>query len=268
MKHLVDVDWLAQRLDRDNLVVVDASAMGSANQAEGIPGAIRFDLDGVLSRGIHDMLPPRQFERELRALGIRAGDRVVAYDADGIFSSARAWWMLRAAGVQAAVLDGGLPAWKAAGHELAPVADKLDREGNVEVRWESTRFRNARFVERRLQAGDPVLDARSADRFTGDAPDPRAGVRAGHIPGARNVPYTDLLDNGRMLPVAELRQRLSGHIRYREQPLTASCGSGITACIIALAATLAGHKHVSIYDGSWADWGAENSGRPVATGAA
>ena len=268
MKHLVDVDWLAKRLNRDDVVVVDASAMGSANQAEGIPGAIRFDLDSALSRGIHDMLPPRQFERELRNLGLRAGDRVVAYDADGIFSSARAWWMLRAAGIHAAVLDGGLPAWREAGHETGPVAESLGRDGDVEVRWESTRFRNARFVERRIQAGDPVLDARSAERFTGAAPDPREGVRAGHIPGAQNVPFTELLVNGHMRPVVELKARLAEHIDYSEQPLTASCGSGITACIIALAATLAGHKHVSIYDGSWADWGAENSGRPVATGAA
>lgn len=267
MKNLVDVAWLAKRLDRPNLVVVDASIMGSANQPEGIPGAVRFDIDGALSRGIHDMLPPRQFETQLRKLGLRAGDKVVAYDADGVFSSARAWWMLRSAGIQAAVLDGGLPAWKAAGHDLTPVAETLDREGDVEVSWESTRFRNARFVERRIESGDPVLDARSADRFRGEAPEPRAGVRSGHIPGAKSLPYADLTKDGFMLPVAELKQRIDEHVRFPQQPLTASCGSGISACVIALAATLAGHKHVSVYDGSWADWGAEGSGRPVATGA-
>ena len=266
MKHLVDVEWLAKRLDRTDLVVVDASIMGSANQQDGIPGAIRFDIDGALSRGVHDMLPPRQFERELRRLGIRAGDRIVAYDADGIFSSARAWWMLRSAGISAAVLDGGLPAWRAAGHAVAPVAEDLDREGDVEVRWESTRFRNARFVERRLNAGDPVLDARSAERFTGEVEDPREGVRAGHIPGAKSLPFTELERDGHMLPVKELRERIAEHVKFAEQPLTASCGSGVSACVIALAATLAGHKHVSVYDGSWADWGAEHSGRPIATG--
>ncbi|MGO1392056.1 sulfurtransferase [Agrococcus casei] len=266
MKHLVDVEWLAKRLDRNDLVVVDASVMGSANQEAGIPGAVRFDIDGVLSRGVHDMLPPRQFERELRALGLKAGDRVVAYDADGIFSSARAWWMLRAAGIRAAVLDGGLPAWQAAGHEVAPVAENLGREGDVDISWESTRFRNARFVERRLSAGDPVLDARSAERFTGEVEDPREGVRAGHIPGAKSLPFTELEVDGHMLPASELRKRIAEHVDSAEQPLTASCGSGVTACVIALAATLAGHKHVSVYDGSWADWGAENSGRPVAVG--
>ena len=118
MKHLVTVEWLASQLGNERIVVVDASIMGSRGQRLGIPGAIRFDIDGSLSRsdrGVHAMLPAKQFERELRRLGLRRGDRVIAYDADGIFSSARAWWMLRAAGIRAAVLDGGLPAWKQAG---------------------------------------------------------------------------------------------------------------------------------------------------------
>ncbi|WP_293696528.1 sulfurtransferase [uncultured Agrococcus sp.] len=269
MKHLVSVDWLTRHLDEPNLVVVDASVMDARGQELGIPGAVRFDIDGAFSRqedGMRSMLPPGRFERELRKLGIRRGDRVVAYDANGIFSSARAWWMLRSADIKAAVLDGGLPAWREAGGSLTPVADDLGRDGDVEVCWEVSRFRNANWVERRLEAADPVLDARSPERFSGDEDDPRPGVRAGHIPGSRSMHYASLQDGGRMLPVAELRERIHAYVDEPEQPLTASCGSGVTACVIALAATLAGHKHVSVYDGSWAEWGAARSGHPVAKG--
>lgn len=268
MKHLVSVDWLAKHLNDPNLVVVDASVMDARGQELGIPGAVRFDIDDRFSRdgGVHEMLAPNRFEQELRRLGIREGDRIVAYDAKGIFSSARAWWMLRAADIKAAVLDGGLPAWREAGHSLEPVADDLGREGDVDVCWEVSRFRNSRWVERRLAQGDPVLDARSPERFRGEEEDPRDDVRAGHIPGSKNLHYASLQIDGRMLPQEQLRERILAHVDAQEQPLTASCGSGVTACVIALAATLAGHKHVSIYDGSWAEWGANDSGHPVATG--
>ena len=270
MKQLVTVEWLAKRLDDERLVVVDASIMASRGLEQGIPGAVRFDIDGEMSRadrGVHAMLPPKQFERALRRLGIRKGDRVVAYDADGIFSSARAWWMLRGAGIRAAVLDGGLPAWSAAGHPLGEVRDDLGREGDVEVRWDLTRFRDAGWVERRLRSGDPVLDARSAARFAGDEPEPRSGVRRGHIPGSHSVPFTSLQhEDGRMLPAKRLRSILADAVVDAEQPLTASCGSGVSACVIALAAEIAGFKHISVYDGSWAEWGADDSGRDVAIG--
>src|SRR5690606_34790885 len=154
MRDLVDVDWLAEHLHDDALVVVDASMPppGSSDPlpSDGIPGAVRFDIEGSMSRqsdadglgpvGVHDMLAPDDFERALRDLGIRAGDRVVAYDAAGMFSSARAWWMLRAAGIDAAVLDGGLPAWLAAGHPLAPVAESLGLTGDVTVHWDASAF--------------------------------------------------------------------------------------------------------------------------------
>ena len=278
MRDLVTVDWLADHLHDDDLVVVDASMapLGTDDPlpADGIPGAVRFDIDGQLSRhdeadglgpvGVHDMLAPADFERALRDLGIRAGDRVVAYDAAGMFSSARAWWMLRAAGIDAAVLDGGLPAWVEAGHPLAPVAASTGREGDVAVEWDVSAFVDADVTAAALASGDAaVLDARSAGRFTGEEPDPREGVRAGHMPGAGSLHYAALAPDGRMLPPDALAARLQQ--AAGERPIIASCGSGVTAAVVALAATLAG-RSASVYDGSWSEWGRADSGRPVVQG--
>lgn len=278
MRDLVSVDRLAEHLGDDDLVVVDASMAppGSAEPlpVEGIPGAVRFDIEGAMSRhddadglgpvGVHDVPAPADFERALRGLGVRAGDRVVAYDAAGMFSSARAWWMLRAAGIEAAVLDGGLPAWVAAGHPLAPVAASLGRAGDVTVAWDDSAFVHAEATAAALESGDAaVLDARSPSRFTGVEPDPRQGVRAGHMPGARSLHYAVVAPEGRMLPLDELTARLRD--AAGERPIIASCGSGVTAAVLALAATLTG-REAAVYDGSWSEWGRVDSGRPVATG--
>lgn len=279
MRDLVSVDWLVQHLHDEGLVVVDASMAppGSADPlpAEGVPGAVRFDIDGAMSRhddadglgpvGVHDMLAPADFELALRALGIRNGDRVVAYDAAGIFSSARAWWMLCSAGIDAAVLDGGLPAWVDGGHPLAPVAATTGRPGDVRVVWDASALVDADATAAALDSGAAaVLDARSPARFTGGEADPRPGVRAGHMPGAVSLHYGALAPGGRMLPTEELDRRLRD--AAGERPIIASCGSGVTASVIALAATLAG-RDAAVYDGSWSEWGQESSGRPVATGA-
>lgn len=278
MRDLVDVDWLAEHLHDDALVVVDASmaAPGSSDPlpADGIAGAVRFDIERVMSRqseddglgpvGVHDVLAPDDFERALRDLGIRVGDRVVAYDAAGMFSSARAWWMLRAAGIDAAVLDGGLPAWVAAGGALAPVAATLDRVGDVTVTWDASAFVDADATADALATGAAaVLDARSPSRFTGAEPDPREGVRAGHMPGARSLHYAAIAPGGRLLPAEELAARLRD--AAGDRPIIASCGSGVTAAVVALAATVVG-REATVYDGSWSEWGREDSGRPAATG--
>lgn len=269
MRDLVDVDWLAEHLHDRGLVVVDASIAMFGVQGDGIPGAVRFDIDGPFSShdgdGAHTMPAPDAFERALRAIGVREGDRVVAYDATGLVSSARAWWMLRAAGIDAAVLDGGLPAWEAAGLPTEPVRASTGRPGDVVVRWREGAFVDARAVDDALAEGCAVLDARSAARFAGETPEPRPGVRSGHIPGARSLPFSELAPQGRMLPVAALAARLDE--ATGDAPIVASCGSGVTASVIALAATLAG-REAAVYDGSWAEWGAEHSGRPVATGPA
>ncbi|MCH1881572.1 sulfurtransferase [Agrococcus sp. ARC_14] len=278
MHALVTVDWLVEHLAADALVVVDASMAPPGTDdplpTDGIPGAVRFDIGGTMSRsdasdglgpvGVHDMLAPADFERELRALGIRAGDRVVAYDAAGIFSSARAWWMLRAAGIEAAVLDGGLPAWVDAGQPLAPVAASTGLEGDVTVAWDASALVDAEVTATALATGTAaVLDARSPSRFTGDEPDPREGVRAGHMPGALSLHYGALAPAGRMLPMDELGRRLQA--AAGDRPIIASCGSGVTASVVALAATLVG-REATVYDGSWSEWGHAGSGRPVVTG--
>lgn len=278
MRDLVTVDWLADHVGEEGLVVVDASMAPPGSDApppeDGIPGAVRFDLEGAFSRhseadglgpvGVHDMLPPDHFERALRRFGLREGDRVVAYDAAGIFSSARAWWMLRAAGIEAAVLDGGLPAWRAAGLPLAPVAASTGRQGDVRVRWDASAIVDADATAAALESGAAaVLDARSSSRFSGAEPDPREGVRAGHMPGAASLHYAALAPGGRMLPLDALGERLRA--AAGELPIIATCGSGVTAAVIALAATLTGRR-AAVYDGSWSEWGRVDSGRPVTTG--
>jgi len=277
MRDLVTVDWLADHLHDDDLVVVDASmappGSGDPLPDDGIPGAVRFDIDGAMSRhdeadglgqvGVHDMLAPADFERALRGLGIRAGDRVVAYDAAGLFSSARAWWMLRAAGVDAAVLDGGLPAWTEAGHATAPVLASLGRASDLTVAWDASAFVDADATAAALAGGDAaVLDARSPSRFSGVEPDPREGVRAGHMPGADSLHYASIAPDGRMLPAAALAERLRA--AAGERPVIATCGSGVTAAVLALAATLTG-REATVYDGSWSEWGRDDSGRPTVT---
>ncbi|WP_405218708.1 sulfurtransferase [Agrococcus sp. Ld7] len=287
MDALVTVDWLAQHLGDPSLLVLDASMAPPGSAAalppdsaaalppDSVPGAVRFDIEGRMSRqeasdglgpvGAHDMLAPADFERELRALGVRDGDRIVVLDAMGIFSSARAWWMLRAAGIEAAVLDGGLPAWIEAGHPVARVAASTGRAGDVTVAWDGSAFVDADTTADALaDGGSVVLDARSAARFSGAEPDPRAEVRAGHMPGARSLPYATLAPGGRMLPPAALAEQL--HDAASDAPIIASCGSGVTAAVIALAATCAG-RPVTVYDGSWSQWGHRESGRPVVGGA-
>jgi thiosulfate/3-mercaptopyruvate sulfurtransferase len=267
-RDLVSASWLAGHLGDPGLVVVDAS-VGAFRGADGIPGALRFDLDGAMSRhdsaGVHDMLEPTEFEQRLRELGIRDGDRVVAYDAQGIFSSARAWWMLQAAGLEAAVLDGGLPEWVAAGGATEPTRERADQPGDVTVRWHDDAFVDADVVARAIASDEAVvLDARSFDRFAGIAPEPRSGLRGGHIPGSVSLPFAALECDGRLQEVGCLADRIDE--AAGDAPIITTCGSGVTACVVALAATLAGRDDVRVYDGSWSDWGRTDSGRPVDVG--
>ncbi|MFF4494513.1 sulfurtransferase [Streptomyces sp. NPDC001546] len=268
---LVGVGWLAARLGR--VVVFDASVGGRRGGEQRIPGARPFDLDGVLSDHTapvpHTMPTAAAFQEALRGLGVGDDDAVVVYDAAGVYSSARAWWMLRAMGFgRAAVLDGGLPAWSGAGLpvESGPAVYEGPR-GSFTARPRPGLLVDAGTVARALTDPDAaVLDARTRERFAGTAPEPRPGLRGGHMPGALNLPFGDLLGpDGLMRPAGELRAVFEALTGERER-LCFSCGSGVTACVLALGATLAGYRDTAVYDGSWSEWGLPSE-RPVVTGA-
>ncbi|MEU9147598.1 sulfurtransferase [Streptomyces sp. NPDC048349] len=272
---LVGADWLADRLAAPGLVVFDASVGAHRGAGRRIPGARPFDLDGHLSDheapAPHTMPAPARFAEALRDLGLHDTDTVVVYDGAGIYSSARAWWMLRAMGFdRVAVLDGGLPAWTAAGLPVENARPAYDGpRGSFTPRPRPGLLVDAAAVTGAL--ADPaaaVLDARTRERFAGTAPEPRAGLRGGHMPGALNLPFGDLQrDGGLMRPAGELREAFAALAGERER-LYFSCGSGVTACVLALGADLAGYRRLAVYDGSWSEWGLPSAERPVATGPA
>ena len=276
---LVSTDWLAQRLDHPDLRVLDATYhlpnlkrdARAEYAAAHIPGAVFFDVDGIADRSIplpHMLPPPAQFADAVGELGIGDTTFVVAYDTYGLMSAARVWWMFRAFGYdRVAVLDGGLPKWKAEGRPLdnKPVTP-APRKFTPHVRPRVLR-RKADLLENLKTGAEQVIDARSAGRFRGTDPEPRAGLRSGHIPGSRNVPYASLLDpkTQTVLPADALRTRFGAAGVDFAKPLVTSCGSGVTACVLALGLHLIGIPRVAVYDGSWAEWG-ETGATPVETG--
>ncbi|WP_219106345.1 sulfurtransferase [Austwickia sp. TVS 96-490-7B] len=279
---LVDVGWLANRLNDPGIVVLDASIPPNDPDGKRIPGARRFDLEKHFSDPDaalpHTMPSAAVFQEGARRLGINDDDMVVVYDITDIYSAARAWWMFRAMGHErVAVLDGGLRAWRAAEHEVMPITEDKVSEGNFTARPRPGMIVDITHVDHLLAqiADDPqaattsVVDARSQERFTGQAQEPRAGLRSGHMPGAGNLPYLAVQSEGRMLSPAELHTLVDQAADKRGR-MVMSCGSGVTACVVALAARLAGYAEadVAVYDGSWTEWGATDSGREVVTGEA
>lgn len=265
---LVDSQWLAAHLNHPDLVVLDASWYMPAARRSGeqewrqqrIPGARFFDFDSKISdqnSPLPHMLPPEaQFAQQVAALGISNHNRIVIYDGSGIFAAPRAWWMLKAMGhEQVAVLDGGLPAWIARDLPLEHGEPAPITPGQFVAKLQTAWLADADQVQAALpQPEYKVLDARSRDRFSGQTADPRPGVRAGHMPGAICLPFTELLQQGHFLPKAQLAQKFDA-LASSEQHLIFSCGSGVTAAILALAADIAGHNKLAVYDGSWTEWG-------------
>jgi len=278
---LVTTVWLQENLDNERLVLIDASmatVIGKEpivySQPVWIPGSYQIDLEGTLcntqSSQLHAFPTEEQFTQEIRRLGITPESLVVLYDNQGIYSAPRAWWILRSMGLeQVFVLDGGLPQWLAEGRETvsAPVQGAAS-SGSIAGRLHPERVRDSSFVLQHLDDEQvAVIDARSRARFLAQAPEPRPGVRGGHIPNSLNLPFTEVLDGYRFMPASELKATFK-QLAPNLQPgnghqLVFSCGSGITACIILLAAELAGYDQLSLYDGSWADWGSDES-LPVA----
>lgn len=272
---LVSVPWLHENLAAENLVLFDASMKPIFPVSDAapetpvyIPGALRFDFDDVLcdhDTSLPHMMPsPEFFESEMQKYGVNHDSAIVVYDKVGIYSSPRAWWMFKAMGhEQVAVLDGGLPAWIGAGYETTPTLTTPKRRGDFASKPQGGLIVDSETVLHALtDSAVSVVDARSAGRFKGQEPEPRAGLRGGHMPGAVNIPYTDVLADGKMSAPSALQKIFE---QYKDRKMIFSCGSGVTACVVALAAEQAGYKDLAIYDGSWSEWGREDSGLPVTT---
>ncbi len=263
---LVSPEWLNDNLESADLIILDAtlakpkSAGEIPYQKQKIPGAQFFDIDGAFSNAAYDlphmMCSDDQFQKEARKLGINDESTVIVYDNHGVYSSPRAWWMLKSMGISnVAVLNGGLPEWVEKGYQTEEKTNQKIRSGHFIPQFESECFVDADYVLNQISdSGTIVIDARSEGRFKAAEPEPRAGLRGGHIPNSINLPFTRVLDGFRMKETAELEKEL-GQLDLKNKKLVFTCGSGLTACIILLAAHLAGYKDLAVYDGSWSEWG-------------
>ena len=277
-KTLVSTDWLANHLKDPDLRVLDGTwfmpSEGRNAKAEyaqaHIPGARFFDIDDISDNrsDLPHMAPPvEKFMSRMRAMGVGDGHQVVVYDAHGLFSAARVWWLFRLMGQEnIAVLDGGLPKWQAEGRpteDMPPIV----RDRHMTVRRQNQMVKDVTQVSSASKLGDyEILDARSPGRFRGDDPEPREGLRSGHIPRSKNVYYRDLLnEDGTMKTPDDLRTTLNSAGLDMGKPAITSCGSGVTAAIINLALERVGKTDHALYDGSWTEWGAFPT-VPVATG--
>jgi len=275
---LVSTDWLDAHLKNPDLRLLDASwyLPGSDRDAQAeyaaghIPGARFFDIDDISDHRseLPHMVPPvEKFMSRMRAMGVGDGHQVVVYDGSGLFSAARVWWLFRLMGkTDVAVLDGGLPKWVDEGREMSDMAPMI-RDRHMTVSRQNQMVRDVTQVARAAKLGDyTVLDARAPARLRGDAPEPREGLRAGHIPGSRNVFYQDLLNpNGTMKDPAALGAVFAASGADLSKPVITTCGSGVTAAILSLALERIGKTDHSLYDGSWTEWGMYDD-LPIATG--
>ncbi len=266
---LVSTEWLGERLNAPDIRVLDGSMYLPTDGRNGreiylqkhVPGARFFDIDEIADDQscLPHMLPPvEKFVARVRRMGIGDGHRVVVYDQQGIYSAARVWWMFRVFGHQdVAVLDGGLPKWEAEGRPVeAEVPDP--RERHFTGRKNSALVRDVTQVARAVKLGDEqIVDARAAGRFRGEEAEPRKGLRAGHMPGAKNVPFKTLLnDDQTMKAPDQLRAVFEAAGVDLARPVVTTCGSGVTAAILSLALARIGHSRNAVYDGSWVEWGA------------
>jgi thiosulfate/3-mercaptopyruvate sulfurtransferase len=278
MGPLVTTDWLAAELGKPDLVIFDATKYLPNEPKDGltefrrahIPGARYFDIDQIADTDtdLPHMVPtPGRFAKLMGELGVSNASRVVFYDQKGLASAARGWWLMGLFGHDnAAVLDGGLPKWQ---REERPTETGDPRTPQASVYrpdYRAAKLRGVGDILHNVETqAELVLDARAAGRFTGEVPEPRAGMRSGHIPGSASVPYTDLLNaDGTFRSPDAIRARLAQASVTAARPVVTSCGSGVTACILTLGLRLAGLPEGAVYDGSWTEWGGR-SDTPVDT---
>ncbi|WP_371426179.1 3-mercaptopyruvate sulfurtransferase [Tardiphaga sp.] len=278
---LVSTEWLAAHLDDPKVKVIDASFKMPGvlplpiddYLAAHIPGAVFFDVDAISDHSVdlpHMYPDAAQFARDISALGISSDDTVVVYDAGGWVAAPRAWWMFLSYGhTNVKVLDGGLKKWKAEGR-ATETGKASPKPGTFSATLDKSYVRSKAQVVANLDSRkEQLIDARAANRFEGSVPEPRAGIRSGHIPGSRNLPYNLLFDaaTGTMKPIDELRKAFAGTGLELDKPIVTTCGSGVSAAVLTLALYRLGVRGSALYDGSWSEWGRPD-GPPVATGPA
>ena len=278
---IVETDWLAQHLEAPDLIIFDASwhlptsgrDAKAEYLAEHVPGALFFDIDDLSDEksSLPHMLPSTiKFASRMKKIGVGDGMRIVVYDTYGLFSAARVWWTLRAMGHQdVAVLNGGLKKWKAEGRPLedGPPLPRTPRHWTALQNNELVRdlYDMKSYVEKKNMQ---IVDARPAVRFEGTEPEPRAGLRLGHIPGSKNIPSASIVNaDGTLKAKDELAKIFADAGIDPSDPVVATCGSGVTAAMLALALAVLGQTNAAVYDGAWAEWGQEN-GLPVEAGPA
>lgn len=280
MESLVTTEWLERELGASDLKVIDATLFLPGDprdaraeyEAEHIPGAVFLDLEDVsdTSSPVPHMLPPEaRFASRMASLGLRDGQRFVVYDNSPLHSAARAWWMLRSFGAHyVAILDGGMQKWKAEGRPVERGRPQL-RHGHFSPSFDASAVADKAFVGGLLGSGShEIVDARGAGRFTGEEAEPRPGMASGHIPGSKNLPQGKLFNADNSWKSGEaLRAAFDAAGVDLAKPMVATCGSGITACVLLFGAHRLGKEDAKLYDGSWSEWGAD-PGTPKATGPA
>ena len=273
----VSTEWLASHLAAPDVVIIDASwylpAQNRDPEAEyaeaHIPGAIRFDIDKIAdtSSGLPHMLPrPEAFASAMRKMGIGDGQTIIVYDGAGLSSAPRVWWTFKVFGARDVyILDGGFPRWKAEGR---PVSDDVPfrQPRHFTARLDHSMVRDVEDVKAAIATGSArIVDARPGDRFRGEVPEPRPGLRGGHMPGAASVPASTLIEQGMLLPPDRLATIFTAAGVDPTQPIITSCGSGVTAAILYLGLETLNARQLSLYDGSWTEWGGRDD-TPIVTG--
>ncbi|MDQ2076760.1 3-mercaptopyruvate sulfurtransferase [Marinimicrobium sp. ABcell2] len=269
MNPTVSCSWLQERMSEPDCIILDASLTpvggeGQSPASSCIPGAVRFDLEELSdtsSQLPHSLLGPMEFQRKVRQMGVNADSTVVVYDNNGIYSSPRAWWNFKLTGHDDVyVLDGGINEWNAQGLESTNQHKVIEREGDFVATPRDSMTSSVQDVLAAIHSpAHQIIDLRSAPRYGGEQDEPRPGLRRGHVPSAVNIPFSELFDGHRLKEPKHLKEFFERAGCSTDQYLIFYCGSGVTACIGILAAFACGFSNVSLYDGSWAEWGAEGS---------